>query len=175
MPSYQLQGKIPRIDADAFIHPEAVVIGEASIGAGCFVGPGAVIRADFGPITLGEGVSLQDNAVIHVSPGSRVLIEDNCIIGHGALLHDVHLACGCVIGMGAVLLFDVICGEESFIAAGAVVTRGTKIPEGAVAAGNPAKIIRHEISLERAQQARDGARLYRELASLYRETMKRLP
>ncbi|OPL14926.1 MAG: hypothetical protein AVO39_08435 [delta proteobacterium MLS_D] len=174
MPSYQLQGKSPRIDADAFIHPEAVIIGEASIGAGCFVGPGAVIRADFGPVTLGEGVSLQDNAVIHVSPGSRVLVEDDCIIGHGALLHDVHLARGCVIGMGAILLFDVVCGKESFVAAGAVVTRGTKIPEGSVAAGNPAEIIRQETSPERIREARDGARLYRELAASYRESMKHL-
>ena len=174
MPVYEFQGKQPTLPAGAFIHPEAVIIGEATLGDGCFIGPGAVIRADFGPIILGDNVSLQDNAVIHVSPGSRVHVEDNCIIGHGALLHDVHLEAGCVIGMGAILLFDVVCGKESFVAAGSLLARGTKIPAGAVVAGSPAEVIREAASADQIRQAREGVLLYRELAALYSSTMKRL-
>ena len=175
MPVYEFQGKQPDLSDEAFIHPEAVIIGDVAVGAGSFIGPGAVIRGDFGPVILGENVSLQDNAVVHVSPGSQVTIEDNCIVGHGALLHDVRLETGSVVGMGAILLFNVCCEAGSFVAAGSLVARGMTIPAGAVAAGSPAKVIRSSASSKQIRQAREGALLYRELAFRYRATMKRIP
>ncbi len=173
MPIYELKGKTPRISPEAFVHPDAVVIGDVAIGARCFIGPGAVLRGDFGPIGLAQGVSFQDNAVIHVSPGSEVAIERDVIIGHSALLHDVRIAPRVVIGMGAVLLFNVVCEEDAFVAAGAVVPRGMKVPAAMIAGGNPAKILR-KASDEQIRYAAEGVRLYQELARLYRETMQRI-
>lgn len=175
MPVYALDGKTPVISPGAFVHPDAVIIGNVTVGSGCFIAPGSVIRADFGPAVIGEGVNFQDNAVIHVNPGMSVVIEDNCTIGHGALLHDVHLGPGCVVGMGAVLLFGVRCEEECVVAAGSVVPRGMRIPAGALAAGNPAKIIKDSISREQIEEIREGAKLYQGLARLYQKTMQRLP
>ena len=173
MPIYELNGKTPRISPEAFIHPDAVVIGDVAIGARCFIGPGAVLRGDFGPIGLAEGVSFQDNAVIHVTPGSEVAIERDVIIGHSALLHDVRIAPRVVIGMGAVLLFNGVCEEDAFVAAGAVVPRGMKVPAAMIAAGNPASILK-KASNQQIRYAAEGVRLYQELARQYKDTMKRI-
>jgi carbonic anhydrase/acetyltransferase-like protein (isoleucine patch superfamily) len=171
MPVYAFNGKIPRISASAFVHPDAVIIGDVTIGESCFIAPGAVIRGDFGSIVLGEGVSFQDNAVIHVNNHSTVLIEKDVIVGHAALLHDVHIFPRVIIGMGSILMFNVICEEDSVVAAGSVVRQGMKVPSGTIVGGNPAKIIK-KVSEESIREASEGAKFYRELARTYRNTME---
>jgi len=173
MPVYELNGKAPRISPKAFVHPDAVIIGDVTIGESCFIGPGAVIRGDFGPVSLGNGVSFQDNAVIHVSPDSEVVIADNVIVGHASILHDVRIAPGVVVGMGSVLLFHVVCEEDAFIAAGSLVPQEMRVPAGTIVGGNPAKFIK-EVSAEQLRRVDDGARLYQELAQSYKATMKRI-
>jgi carbonic anhydrase/acetyltransferase-like protein (isoleucine patch superfamily) len=174
MPIYEFNGKKPVISPDAFVHPEAVIIGEAVIGKDCLIAPGAVIRADFGPVTVGEGSSIQDNAVIHVSPGDKVSIGKNVIVAHNASLHDVTLHERCVVGMGSVLLQGVVCGAGVVVAAGSVVPQGMKIPAGKLAAGNPAKVLR-DITPEMAAYVSEGIEEYKKLARLYRQTMKEIP
>lgn len=171
MPIYEFAGKKPIISPEAFVHPEAVIIGEATIGAECLIAPGAVIRADFGPITVGDGSSIQDNAVLHVTPGDRVVIGKNVIVAHNASLHDVTLHERCVVGMGSVLLQGVVCEEGVIIAAGSVVPQGMRIPAGKLAAGNPARIVK-DVSPEMAAYVVAGIEEYRKLARLCRETMK---
>ncbi len=171
MAIYELDGKKPVIASDAFVHPEAVIIGEATIGTGCFIGPGAVIRADFGPISVGNGSTVQDNAVLHVSPGDRVVIEDRVIIAHGVLLHDAHIHPLCVIGMGAVILQKVVCEQGCMIAAGSVVPQGMHIPSGKMVAGNPARIVKDIPDFESHVLA--GLEHYREITERYRNTMKK--
>lgn len=173
MPIYAFDGKIPRIAASAFVHPEAVIIGDVKIGDDCFIAPGAVIRGDFGPITLKEGVSFQDNAVIHVDLGGEVILENDVIVGHAALLHDVHIFPRAIIGMGAVLMFHVVCEEDSFVAAGSVVMQGTRVAAGAIVGGNPARMIK-KASEKNIRDVAEGAALYRELSRKYRETMRRI-
>jgi carbonic anhydrase/acetyltransferase-like protein (isoleucine patch superfamily) len=173
MPVYEFNGKIPRISASAFVHPNAVIIGDVIIGESCFIAPGAVIRGDFGSIILGEGVSFQDNAVIHVNVDDKVVIENDVIVGHGVLLHDVHILPRAIIGMGSVLMFHVICEEDSFVAAGSVVPQGMRVPSGTIVAGNPAKIIK-KASERNLRKTVEGVNLYRELARTYRETMKKI-
>ncbi len=173
MPVYEFNGKIPRISASAFVHPDAVIIGDVTIGENCFIAPGAVIRGDFGSIILGEAVSFQDNAVIHVNVDDKVVIENDVIVGHGALLHDVHILPRAIIGMGSVLMFNVICEEDSFVAAGSVVPQGMRVPSGTIVAGNPAKIIK-KASERNLRKTVEGVNLYRELARAYRETMKKI-
>ncbi|MBP9020590.1 MAG: gamma carbonic anhydrase family protein [Syntrophobacterales bacterium] len=173
MPLYEFDGKRPVISADAFVHPEAVVIGDVSIGADCLIAPGAVIRGDFGPITIGEGTSIQDGATIHVTPGDRVLIGNDVIVAHNASLHDVTVAQRCIVGIGAVLLQGVVCEEGVVVAAGSVVSQGVRIPRGKLVAGNPARIIK-DVSPEIAAYVEEGIEEYRKLARRYRLTMKKL-
>lgn len=173
MPIYEFAGKRPVISQTAFVHPDAVIIGDATIGDQCLIAPGAVIRADFGPIGIGNGSSLQDNATVHVTPGDMVSIGRNVIVGHNAVLHDVKISERCVIGMGAVLLQNVICEEGVVVAAGSVVLQGTHIPAGKLVAGNPAKIIK-DISPETQAYMAMGVEEYKKLTRLYRETMKRV-
>ena len=173
MSIYEIAGKRPVIAADAFIHPDATVIGEVTIGNLCFIGPGVVIRADCGPISIGNGSNIQDNAVIHVDTNSRVIIEDNVLIAHSAVLHDVHIHPFSIIGMGAILLQNVICEEQVLVAAGSVVTPGTRIPANKMAAGNPAKIIK-DVSADFLSQVRSGIDVYKKLAMQYRESLVKI-
>ena len=171
MAVYEFEGKKPVISKHAFIHPDAVIIGAVTIEGEVFMGPGAVIRADFGSVLIKDGVSIQDNVVIHVDAGVHVVIENETIIGHGAILHDVVIGRGCIIGMGSVLLPGVSCGEGAVVAAGSMVPQGTHIPAGKLAAGNPAHIIK-DVSPKLAARARTGSAAYRELTRRYRTSLK---
>ncbi len=173
MPIYEFAGKRPKISPGAFVHPQAVVIGDATIGDECLIAPGAVIRADFGPITIGEGSSIQDNATIHVTPGDKVVISKNVIVAHHAVLHDVTLHERCVVGMGAVLLQKVVCEAGVIVAAGAVVPQGMHIPAGKLVAGNPARIVK-DVSPEMEAYVAMGIDAYKELTRLCRQTMKEI-
>lgn len=171
MPIYELAGKRPVIHPDAFVHPEAVLIGDVTIGDNCFIGPGAALRADFGPISIGGDSSVQDNAVIHVSPGDRVVIEERVIIAHGVLLHDVHVHRLCIVGMGAVLLQKSVCEERVMVAAGSVVASGMRIPTGKLVAGNPARIVKDNPP-DFEERVLWGLKEYWRITKQYRESLK---
>ena len=174
MPVYEFEGKKPRIEPDTFVHPAAVIIGDVTIGSECHISPSAVIRADCGPITIGNGSSIQDNATIHVDPGNRVTIGRNVIVGHNVVLHDVTLHDQCVVGMGALLLSNAVCEKGVVIAAGTLVPQGMKIPAGKLVMGNPARIIK-DVPPDLAAYAALGVEQYKELTRLYLQTMKEIP
>ncbi len=120
MPIYEIEGVSPRIDADAFVHPDAVVIGDVTIGAESSVWPGAVLRGDYGTITVGARTSIQDGTVIHAGPGFPTVIGDGCVVGHlthleGCTLEDESLA-----GSGSVVLHWAIIGTGATVGANAV-------------------------------------------------------
>ena len=173
MPIYEFENKTPHVSQDAFVHPEAVLIGDVIIEKQCFIGPGVVIRADAGPVIIREGTNVQDNVVIHVDVGSEAIIEKNVVVGHSAILHDVHIGPGCVIGMGAILLYGAVCKEGAFVGAGSLVPSRMHIPSGKLAAGNPAKIIK-DVTPEQASYAREGVQFYIELADRYKHAMRRV-
>ncbi len=173
MAIYELAGKRPVIAADAFIHPDAVVIGDVTIGSRCLIAPGVVIRADLGPVVIGDGSNIQDNAVIHVNPGAQAVIEANVLIAHSVVLHDVHIHPYCMIGMGAILLQDVICEEKVLVAAGSVVPGGMHIPANKLVAGNPAKIIK-DVPASFEQSVRNGLEIYQTLTTQYRDTLVKI-
>jgi carbonic anhydrase/acetyltransferase-like protein (isoleucine patch superfamily) len=140
MTLYALGLERPRIHPEAYVHPEAVLIGEVRLGPKASVWPGAVVRADNGPIAIGARTSVQDGAVIHTQSENRTQIGADCVIGHlvhleGCLLEDLVL-----IGSGAVVLERVVCRSGSLVGAGAVVAPGTEVPAGAMALGVPARI-----------------------------------
>lgn len=140
MAVYRLGDLIPRIDPEAFVHPDAVVIGNVTLGPGASVWPGAVLRADFGVITVGAGSSVQDGSVLHATPVHPTVIGEGCVVGHlvhleGCTLEDESLA-----GSGSVILHDAVVGTGATVAANAVVPNRMKVPPGALAIGVPAAI-----------------------------------
>ena len=171
MALYEFEGKKPQIPSDSFVHPNAALIGDVRLGHECLIAPGVSIRADFGTVIIGDRSSIQDNAVIHVYPGSQSIVENDVTVAHGVILHDVQIKARCMIGIGAIVLFNVICEEDVFVSAGSLVPRGMHIPAGKIVAGNPAKITRDVTEKDR-QAAKDGIEAYRYLCRQYLATMK---
>lgn len=171
MALYEFDGKRPQVPVDSFVHPDAVLTGDIELGHECLIAPGVSIRADFGPVIIGDHSNVQDNAVIHVFPGSRVVIEEDVTVAHGVILHDAHIKSRCVIGMGAILLFGAVCEEDVFVSVGSVVSKGMQIPAGKIVAGNPAKIT-HDVTDNQKLIAKAGIDYYRELCRKYITTMK---
>ena len=137
------QGILPTIAEDAFIAPNAVVIGDVVIGAGSSVWFSCVVRGDVHEIRIGERTNIQDGTVIHVTGGKLgTYIGSDITIGHGAILHACTLEDSCFIGMGATLLDGVVIESGAMVAAGAVVTPGKRVKSGELWAGNPAKMLR---------------------------------
>jgi carbonic anhydrase/acetyltransferase-like protein (isoleucine patch superfamily) len=171
VPIYELDGVAPRVHGDAFVHPEAVLIGDVTIGAESSVWPTAVLRGDFGTITVGSGSSIQDGTVIHAGPGFPTVIGDGCVVGHlthleGCILEDESLA-----GSGSVVLHWARIGRGATVGANAVVPNRMVVPAGALALGVPAKIFegRSDQHMNRLSAAE-----YRANAKRYRATLRRL-
>lgn len=168
---YAYDGIVPVIDAMAFVHPEAVVIGDVIIGAACYVGPGAVLRGDFGRIVLQTGSNVQETCVVHSFPGKDVVIEESGHIGHGAVLHGCHIGRNAMVGMNAVIMDEAVIGENSIVAAMAFVKAGTQIPVGSLAVGSPAKVIR-TLSEDEINWKRKGTAIYQRLALEARDKLQ---
>lgn len=173
MALYEFNGKRPQVPPDSFVHPNAVLIGDVKIGHECLIAPGVSIRADFGPVTIGNRSSIQDNAVIHVFPDSIVTIGEDVTIAHGVILHDVLIKSRCVIGMGSIVLFNAICEEDVFVAAGSVIPKGMHIPVGKNVSGTPAAVT-HNVTDKQKLMAKAGIDYYRELCKKYLATMKEI-
>jgi carbonic anhydrase/acetyltransferase-like protein (isoleucine patch superfamily) len=146
-----------RIDPTAFVHARATVIGDVTLGPRVSVWPGAVLRADSAPITVGSSSNVQDLTVIHGDPGIPATIGERVAIGHRAIVHGATLEDECLIGMGAILLNGVRVGTGSVIGAGAVCTEGMQIPPNSLVLGVPARVVRETTPAQRTQIARTVA------------------
>lgn len=142
MPCYEIDGVIPVINAGAYVHPTAVLIGDVIIESGVYIGPFASLRADFGRIHIQKNANVQDSCIIHGFPNSVTLVEEYGHIGHGAILHGCIIRKNALIGMNSVVLDEVEIGENVIIGANSTVKTKTKIPANMLALGSPAKIIR---------------------------------
>lgn len=160
---YAYDGITPVIDPDAFVHPEAVVIGDVIVGAGVYVGPCAVLRGDFGRIVLHPGCNVQETCVVHSFPGKDVVVETEGHIGHGAILHGCHIGRNAMIGMNAVVMDGAVIGENTIVAAMAFVKAGMQVPPGSLLVGSPAKVIR-ELGADEIEWKRQGTGVYQRLA-----------
>ena len=139
---YSFEGLIPVIKSGAFVHPTAVLIGDVIIEAGCYIGPGAALRGDFGRIEIGVGANVQDNCVIHTFPGRTVVIAEDGHIGHAAVIHGCTIGRNALVGMNATVMDDAVVGAEAIVAANAFVKAGFEVPPRTLVAGVPAKILR---------------------------------
>ena len=161
--TYAWDGIVPVIDPAAFVHPEAVVIGDVIIGAGCYVGPGAVLRGDFGRIVLERGCNVQETCVVHSFPGKDVVIAEAGHIGHGAVLHGCRIGRNAMVGMNAVVMDEAEVGANTIVAAMAFVKAGAVLPAGALVVGSPARVVRM-LSEDEIAWKRQGTGVYQRLA-----------
>jgi phenylacetic acid degradation protein len=159
---YSIDGVVPVIEPPAFVHPDAVIIGDVIIGAGCYVGPGASLRGDFGRIIIEEGSNVQDNCTLHSLPGSDLVIEPGGHIAHGAIIHSARIGRNAMVGMNSVIMDHAVIGESSLIAAMSFVKAGTEIPARQLVAGIPAKVVR-ELTEDEIAMKDEGTRQYQQL------------
>src|SRR3990172_11564984 len=139
MALYEFEGKRPTIGQTSFVPDTADIIGDVTIGEGCFIGMGARIGGDYGTIIIGDRTSVQENVVIHAREGDQTVVGSNVQLGHGCLLHNCTVKDNAVIGVGAILTDYSVVGDWAIVAEGAVV-RG-EIADGKIAVGVPAKVI----------------------------------
>ncbi len=140
MPIYALGAKTPVIHPDAYVHPDAVLIGNVTIGAFSTVWPGAVLRGDDGFIQIGDRTSVQDGSVLHCAPTLPTIIGAGCVIGHIVHLEGCTIEDNCLVGNGAIVLHHAVVRTGAWVGAQAVVPNRMEVPSGAQALGVPAKI-----------------------------------
>lgn len=170
MPCYEIDGITPVVDPTAFVHPTAILIGDVIVGAGCYIGPAASLRGDFGRLVLEPGANLQDTCVMHGFPGTDTVVEIDGHIGHGAVLHGCRIKRNALVGMNAVVMDNAIVGEAAMVAACAFVKAGMEIPARTLAAGVPAKLVRELSDQELAWKA-EGTATYQQLTRRCLSTM----
>jgi len=161
--TYSFEGAVPVVHPTAFVHPDAVLIGAVVIGPGCYVGPLASLRGDFGRIELAAGSNVQDGCVLHCFPGADTIVEADGHVGHGSVLHGCRVGKGSLIGMKSVLMDGVVVGEQAFVAASSFVKSRFEIPARQLAAGSPARVVRELTEDEIAWKA-NGTAQYQKLA-----------
>ena len=171
MPVYALGHQVPTIHPDAYISPEAVVIGSVTIGAEASIWPGAVLRGDDGEIRIGARTSIQDGAILHTTHFQPTTVGEECVIGHlahleGCIIHD-----GALVGSGSVVLHNAVVESGALVGAGAVVSGGTVVPARAMALGIPAKIRPDAVTPEMISL---GMQSYVHRAKRYRAELRRL-
>jgi carbonic anhydrase/acetyltransferase-like protein (isoleucine patch superfamily) len=172
MAIYALGDLVPRIDPDAYVHPQASVIGDVTLGPESTVWPSAVLRGDYGAIVVGARTSIQDGTVIHAGPGFPTLVGNGCVVGHLVHLEGCTLEDECLVGSGAVVLHHAVIGVGATVGAGAVVPPQMQVPAGALAlgvpavvrAGGPLRIDAHRIAA--AEYVKNGHRYRRDLRPL---------
>ncbi len=163
MATYQIDGVIPVVSPTAFVHPQASLIGDVIVEDGCYVGPFASLRGDFGRITVGAGSNVQDGCVLHSFPGADCTLQPESHVGHGAVLHGCTVSSLAMVGMNSVVMDGVVVGEHALIAANSFVPADFVVPDRSLVAGNPAKVIRALDETTLAWKAR-GVRVYQDLA-----------
>ena len=168
---YSFRGFRPVVHPSAFIHPQANVTGRVVIGKDVYVGPGAVIRADWGSILIEDGCNVQENCTLHMFPGLSVQLREGAHIGHGAVIHGAEIGKNVLVGMNSVVMDEVVIGENSIIGALTFVKAREHIPARSLVVGNPGRVIR-ELNDEMIHWKSEGTRLYQQLPAECRNSLE---
>lgn len=138
---YSFEGRRPVIHDGTFIFPTATVIGHVTIGEKVWIGPGAVVRGDYGEIEVGAYTAVEENCILHARPGEKTVIGEHVTLGHGSIIHTGRVEDWAVVGMGAIVSDFATVGNWAAVGEGAVVRNRAVIPQDAIAVGVPAKVI----------------------------------
>lgn len=172
MPIYQLENLTPQIDADAYVHDTAVIIGDVYIGPRASVWPNVSIRGDNTRIEIRAGSNIQEGSVLHVDPDTPLTVHENVTVGHQAMLHGCTIHSGSLIGMQAIVLNNAVIGKNCLIGAGAIVPEGREIPDGSLVIG-VGKIVR-TLSEDEIANMHGNCTHYQERAEFYAKSLKRI-
>lgn len=171
MPIYALGDYVPDIDPDAYVHPDAVVIGRVTMGPQSSAWPGTVLRGDHGTITVGARTSVQDGTIVHCTARWPTVIGPDCVVGHNAHLEGCVVEEGCLIGSGAIVLNRAVIGTRSVVAAAAMVAEDFVVPPSSLVTGVPGKIKKTGID---SSWVADSVRTYIHTSQVHREQLRRL-
>ena len=171
MPIYALGNQEPSIAGDAFVHPDAVIIGSVTIGSRSSVWPCAVLRGDEGDIRIGAESSVQDGSVLHTTPQIPTVVGDRCVVGHIVHLEACHIHDDVLVGNGSIVLHEVEVESWAIVAANSVLLNGTHVPSGAIAVGSPATI---KEGRARREVITMGVEAYVQRAERFRNELRRL-
>lgn len=172
MPIYQLGERKPQIHPEAYVSPDAVIIGDVRLGARASVWPGAILRGDNDPIIIGEGSNVQDGSILHTDTGHPLILEENVTIGHQVMLHGCHIEAGSLIGMQAIILNGARIGRNTLVGAGAFISEG-KVIEGSCLIIGRAEV-RRTLTAADLQHMQHGNLHYQERALEYRQHLRRI-
>ncbi len=162
---------VPVVDETAYVHPMATIIGHVTIGKNCYIGPGAVLRGDWGKIEVSNGCNIQENCVVHMFPGTTVRLEEGAHVGHGAIVHGAKLGRQCMIGMNAVIMDDVEVGEGCIVGALSFLKAQSQWKDRTIIAGNPAKIL-GDVSDDMLAHKVEGTGLYQGLPADFHSSLR---
>ncbi len=163
------KGVLPVVDESAWVHENAILIGDVTIKARANVWPGCVLRGDQGRIEVGEETSIQDGTIAHSTGGfSTTVVGDRCTVGHRVVLHGCKVEDDCLIGMGAILLDNCVIGAGSIIGAGALIPVGKIIPPRSKVMGIPGRIVAQVSDVQFEMMIGGGHREYQKLLAEYR-------
>ena len=171
MAVYALGDRVPKVDPTAYVHPQATVIGEVTIGPESTIWPSAVLRGDYGVITVGARTSIQDGAIVHATAELSTVIGSDCVIGHLAHLEGCTVEDGSLIGSGSVVLHQAVVRSGALVGAAALVPNGMEVPSRAMALGVPAKIREDAVGPESIVP---GAVLYAANGKRYAAELRRI-
>jgi carbonic anhydrase/acetyltransferase-like protein (isoleucine patch superfamily) len=169
---YALGDDEPVVHPDAFVHPEATVIGRVTIGAGSSIWPQAVLRGDYGWIRIGDRTSIQDGAVIHCTAELPTVVGDDCVIGHLVHLEGCTVENGALVGTNAVVLHRAVVRAGALVGASALVPGGMEVPSKAMALGVPAKL--RLDAVDPAEMIAPAAQNYVDNTRTYRDGLRRI-
>lgn len=172
MQIYEIDGLVPVISEQAFIHETAVIMGDVFIEEGVYIGPHACLRGDFGRIIIKKDANIQDSCICHSFPNIDVIVEEKGHIGHSAILHGCHVKYNAMVGMASVIMDEAIIGENSIIGANSLVTAKMEIPDNHLAFGNPV-VIKRELRPEEIKWKTIGTSKYTQLAYNCLSTLKK--
>ena len=158
----------PKLSADAWVAPGAVLIGNVVMKPASSVWFGAVVRAENDQIVIGEGSNIQDGSVLHVDPGYPLSIANNVTVGHKVMLHGCSIGQQSLIGIGSILLNGCIIGKNSLVGANTLIPEGKEYPDGVLILGSPGKVVR-ELTAEEQEKLMSAAESYQKNAMRYRQ------
>ena len=168
----RFEGHAPIIGDSSYVHGSAELIGRVTIGSGCWIGPGARLRGDYGRIVIGDNTSVEDNCVIHARPDDKTSIGSWVTIGHGAIVHNATIGDWVVVGMGSIVSDWSVIGEWAVVAEGAVVRQRQNVAAETIVVGVPARPIVPPVNDAYKTEWTRFKRIYVDLARRYRENLE---
>jgi len=171
MTIYTLADKHPQLAADAWVAPNATVIGDIRLAAGVSIWWNAVLRGDNDPIHIGANSNIQDGSVLHTDEGVPMHIGANVTVGHMVMMHGCTVGDGSLIGIGSIILNRAVIGRQCIVGANTLIPEGKVFPDRVLIVGSPGKVVR-ELSDEEVARLAHSAEHYVQNAARYRSQLR---